>query len=461
MCGAIVWGLAVSASAQSVPAQAPPASTPTDVISDTTPTVTPSVPMGSVKPKATGRVSVFSDTWSMTPDGAAGQRFGQIISSASFHAPDTEEDGVDYGIDTRFSGLSSNARPNSFSLYEAYAGVRTGDGTLRLRAGNVWLNELGALGSLAGAVAEARQAPAPERHLRWRLGVFGGLEPRILNFGYYAGVKKFGAYTALDGEAGRRHTAAYVTLRDQSLVERSVVAVSNFIPAKRVFFLYQALEYDVAQPAGQARAGLSYFYANARYNASSRVELQGTYNRGRSVDTRGLADDVINGRPIAQSSVDGLAYESRGGRITVEPVSRVRIYAGYSQDRTNRDDRPSGRVTVGGYASDVGHTGFDLSASYWRIDRTNLAYHSEYVSLGRQVGRRAYVTADFTTSLSLVRFVRSSDGIVIEDRPRTRRLSGTGSINIGGSTTLQFTVDRMWDTGVQQFRLLTGATHRF
>ena len=49
---------------------------------------------------------------------------------------------------------------------------------------------------------------------------------------------------------------------------------------RRVFFLYQALEYDGLRQRGQARPGLSYLYSNARYNATSRVELQSTYNRG-------------------------------------------------------------------------------------------------------------------------------------------------------------------------------------
>lgn len=438
---------------------ATPASTATAAASSQLPAPI-TLPASPVKPRATGRVSVFTDSWWMSPDNSATQRFGQVISSAAFHAAETDENGVDYGIDTRFSGLAGETRPNSLSLYEGYAGIRALDGGLRVRAGNVWLNELGALGSLAGAVAEVRQVPASATQLRWRLGVFGGLEPKILDVGYYSGVKKYGAYSALDGENGRRHTIGYVNLEDRSIVERSVVSASNFIPVKRMFFLYQALEYDVAAPAGQAKPGLSYFYSNARYNATPRVEFQGTYNRGRSLDTRGLADDVLNGRPISQTTLEGLAYESMGGRVTVEPLARVRVYAGYSQDKTNRDDRAAGRLTVGGYASNVGHSGFDLSGSYWRIDRSNLGYHSEYVSLGRQIGRRAYVSGDYTTSLSVVRFVRGSDGIMIEEHPRTKRLSGTGSINVGATTTLQFTIDRMWDVGVREFRLLFGVTRR-
>jgi hypothetical protein len=195
-------------------------------------------------------------------------------------------------------------------------------------------------------------------------------------------------------------------------------------------------------------------------NATRRVEFQSTYNRGRSVDTRGLADDVVNGRVVSQSAALGLAYESLGGRVTVEPIKRVRVYAGLSQDKSNREDKPAGRRVVGGYAPNVGGSGFDLAASDTRTHRTTGSYHSDYVSIGRQVGRRLYASGDYTTSLSIVQFSRS-DGILIEDKPTTKRLSGTGSINVGATTSLQITIDRTWDRGVREFRILSGVSYRF
>jgi hypothetical protein len=195
-------------------------------------------------------------------------------------------------------------------------------------------------------------------------------------------------------------------------------------------------------------------------NATRRVELQTTYNRGRSVDTRGLADDVVNGRAISQATALGLVYESLGGRVTVEPIKRLRVYAGLSRDKSSREDKPAGRCVIGGYAPNVGGSGFDLAASDTRTHRTSGSYHSDYLSIGRQIGRRLYVSGDYTTSLSIVQFSRS-DGIVIEDRPATKRLSGTGSINVGATTSLQITLDRTWDRGVREFRILSGVSYRF
>lgn len=413
------------------------------------------------KPRPTGRIAIFADAWTNDPDDAPSRGYRELITSAAFHAAETEEDGLDYGLDVRHSGFNGGVRPERVSLYEAFAGVRLGDGRVRLRGGHLWLNDLGALGSVAGGHFELRQAPNAKSAIgRLRIGVFGGLEPKVFETGYYPGVKKFGAYTSLDGEAGRRHTVGYINLRDASLTERSVVSTTNFVPVKRVFFLYQAAEYDLVQPAGQAKAGLNYFFSNARANVSSRVELQGTYNRGRSVDTRGLADDVINGRPISQSTALGLVYESIGGRLTVEPIKRIRVYAGYSQDKSNREDKPADRTLIGGYAPNLGGSGLDLSASDSRIQRTSGTYHSDFVSLGRQVSKQIYVSGDYTTSLSIVRFSRS-DGILIEERPTTKRVSGTASINVGPTTTLQITVDRTWDTGVRELRLLSGIAYRF
>lgn len=420
------------------------------------------VPMSSApKPRPTGRISLFADAWSSDPDEGPTRGVHQLITSAAFRAAETEENGVDYGLDVRHSGFSGGARPERMSINEGFIGARLANGRVRVRGGHVWLNDLGALGSVAGGHVEMRQAPTTKSALgRWRVGGFYGAEPKIFETGYFTGVKKLGAYAALDGDAGRRHSLGYVKVTDRSLTERSVVTTSNFVSVKRAFFLYQAAEYDLVQPAGQAKAGLNYFFTNARANASRRVEFQGTYNRGRSVDTRGLADDVVNGRAISQSTALGLVYESLGGRVTVEPIKRVRVYAGLSQDKSNREDKPADRRVIGGYAPNIGGSGFDIAASDTRTHRTTGGYHSDYVSLGRQIGRRVYASGDYTTSLSIVQFSRS-DGIVIEDKPTSKRLSGTASINVGPTTSLQITLDRTWDRDTREFRILSGVSYRF
>lgn len=103
---------------------------------------------------------------------------------------------------------------------------------------------------------------------------------------------------------------------------------------------------------GQGRQGLTYFFSNARVSPTSRVDVQGTFNRGRSVDTRGLAQDLMSGRQLTQTQINGLLYQSIGGRVTVEVLPRIRVYGGYSRDKTNRDDAGAGvgRTTIGGYA---------------------------------------------------------------------------------------------------------------
>ena len=106
-------------------------------------------------------------------------------------------------------------------------------------------------------------------------------------------------------------------------------------------------------------------------------------------------------------------------------------------------------------------SGFDLSASETRVDRSTTNYHSEYVSVGHPIGRRAYVSGDYTSSLSVIRFTRGSDGFVIEDRPTTKRLSGTASVNVGPTSSVQITVDRTWDTRARKLRILSGVSYRF
>jgi hypothetical protein len=180
----------------------------------------------------------------------------------------------------------------------------------------------------------------------------------VYDTGYAPDVRKHGGYAAYESGYLRRHVVGYTTVKQGALTERSVVTVTNVIPAGQRFFAYQAAEFEVKGPAqGTAEPGLSYFLTNLRLSLSSRVELNGTYNLGRSLDARQLTTDLLNGRALTAQTVEGLHYESTGGRLTVEVAPRVRLYAGYTRDRTNRDDTATGRVLVGGHAANAFGTG--------------------------------------------------------------------------------------------------------
>jgi hypothetical protein len=244
------------------------------------------------------------------------------------------------------------------------------------------------------------------------------------------------------------------------MTERSVLSTTNFLPMGRAVNVYQAAEYEVRGPAQDtAQRGLSYFLANVRVSPASRLEVLGTYNRGRALDARQLTADLLTGRSLTQQAVEGLTYESAGGRVTVQPVRGVHVYASYARDRNNRDDAPTGRVTFGGQAGDVMRTGVDAAFSDARIDQSTGAYHSRYVSVGRGIGRAAYASVDYSTSLSVIRFERL-DGIIIESRPRTHRWSGSTSINVGRTVSLLLTLDRTTDDTVRDLRVLTGLSYR-
>lgn len=413
-------------------------------------------------PHPTGRLSFYANLAKTNVEDLPSTHFREFTTALSLQLPeDLTDNGLDYGVDARESGYPGTTRPRRVSIYEGFVGARLGHGTLRVRAGHVWLNDLGSLGSLAGALVEYRQPKeSPSPLGRMRVAGFAGLEPNIADTGYVAHVRKYGAYVAFDGDRARRHVVGLVTIRNAALTERSVLSATNFLPVGKTFFLYQAAEYDLQPPSGQGRSGLSYFFTNARVSVASRVDLQGTYNRGRSVDTRGLAQDVASGRPLTQVAIDGLLYESAGGRATVEVAPRVRVYAGYSRDKTNRDDVPTGRTTIGGYAGNVLNSGVDFAASDSTLAGSNRRYHSRYASIGRQFGRTVYVSGDYSTSLSVIRFSRS-DGILIEQRPKTRRLSANGTINVSRAISLMVTADRTTDQTSRDLRVLSGVTYRF
>ena len=415
--------------------------------------------LAATKPRPWSRVSFFTNSSVMTAEDGTATPFTELTTAFSYQLPEVDENGADYGVDVRFSASGPGSRPSRASVYEGFVGQRMGNGAVRFRLGHVWLADMGSLGSLAGGVFEFRQRRAAVTDSRWRAGVFGGLEPNILAVGYATDVRKFGGYVAFDGVGTRRHSVGYALIRHGTLTERSVVTTTNFLPVTKKIFIYQALEFDVQPPAGMAQKGLAYFFANGRVTPHTRLELQGTYNRGRSIDARGLGDDVLNGRPITQAAVDGLLFESIGGRATVEVLPRVRVYAGYSRDKNNRDADPTGRTLIGGYASNIRGSGIDVSASDSLMHRSTGSYHSQYVSVGRQIGRNAYVSGDYSTSLSVIQFSRS-DGITIETRPHTTRFSGTATMNITRSISLLATVERTNLDQAHEFRVLAGLTYR-
>jgi hypothetical protein len=393
-----------------------------------------------------GRVSLFlQGSQSRPEDGGSSFSSNEAVATLTVKSAERDGNGWEYAFDGRGSTYGAGGdddRQNRFSLWDAWAGGRFSNGRIGVRVGQQWITDLGGLGSVGGALVEVRGRKGKgKRKLRPRFGLFGGLEPKGWEAGWVSGVTKGGAYAALDGEGGQRHVLGFVTIRNSGLTERSVLTTTNFIPVGKKIFFYVAGEYDVAKPGGQADAGLSYAFVNARWSVSSRVELQGLYHRGRSYDARTITQDQIDGRPIDPRLLTGFLYESAGGRLTVEVVRGVRVFAGYASDRGNRDDGSTGRITAGFHAGNVFGSGIDLTVSDNRIDRPDNAYDSWYASIGRSFGGRVYVSLDYATALSVLRFT-GTDGIVVETRPQTNRFSLNGSVNLNRSLSLLLTAER-------------------
>jgi hypothetical protein len=407
-----------------------------------------------------GRVSFNVYTTGRSSEGQPARRDSEISTSLTFVMPDADTGGAEFGVDIRQARRFPADRPSRLSIYDGYAGVRSGGPTqLRVRGGHMWLQDMGTVGALAGILGEVRHGSLGEG-TRVRAGVFAGLEPLVYDTGYAPGVRKEGGYFAIENGYLRRHTVGFARVHQGGLTERALLTFSNFIPAGKRFFAYQAAEFDIKGPAnGTAGGGLSYFLANVRVSPTDRVEILGTYNRGRALDARGLTDDLLKGRPLTAQAIEGLRYQSAGARLTVEVVKNVRLYGGIATDRNNRDDEPTARVTLGGHAGNLFGSGFDVSASDARINRPDAPYHSRYFSVGHALGRAVYISADYSTSLSVVRFQRS-DGLVIETRPWTRQFTINGSAMLNRYLSLLVTVDDEADDSSTGLRLFTGLSYR-
>ena len=410
---------------------------------------------------AWGRVSFFGNSASVVAGPGTRQSLSELIATVTFQSATGAETPLEYRADVRVAGYPGQEhRDRRVSIYDAYLGVRLAGGRAGLRAGQMWLNDLGGLGSVGGLSFEVRQ-PARTAGGSWRAGIFGGVEPKIMEAGYVRDVVKAGGLVAFDGTGARRHVLGFVHLRDRGRTERSVLVTTNYLPVNRDLFVYQSAEYDVAGPGIEGAGSLTYWFTNARYSPRGPIELQGSYHRGRSIDSRTLIRDQLDGRPIAPRTLEGLRFESASGRVTVTVARGIRLFGGYGRDRNNREDSSSGRLTYGFFAANVGGSGLDVNASDSRLRGDGgRSFNSWYVSVGRTVAGRLYVTGDYGSSLSVYRFV-SASGFTIENRPRTRRTAVSGVLNLPHGVSFLTTAERVRDDEATQTRVMAGMGYRF
>jgi hypothetical protein len=409
-----------------------------------------------------GRVSLFAQAAQRSQTGGENDLFTELVGTLRLKSPAGEDGGFEYGIDTRFAGYpSTEGRGQRISIYDAHVGWKMKGGAFGLRAGQVWIDELGALGSLGGVVAEARPFQKLSLGLGdMRVGAFYGLEPKIMKAGYVSNVQKFGGYLTFDGGGTRRHVLGYVNIRNQGLTERSVLVFSNYIPIKREFYLYQAMEYDLQGPAGQGQARLSYFFANARFSPLRLIEIQGTYHHGRSIDARTIADQVHSGRPVSESALEGYLFESIGGRLTLRPMTGFQVFAGYAQDKTNEQDEKRDRLTFGISSYNMFKTGLDLRLTNSRFSQAGgSSYDSWYFSLGKTFGSSLYLEGFYSSSVSVLRYFGSQ--VQVETRPHTDLLGLSSVIYLKRRVSLLLTLERTSGDLPGEVRALTGVSYRF
>ena len=445
----VAAGLPASAQSQAQSEQVPAAAAPGQA-----PQALSSIPRWA-------RVSFFAHAASITGADGSSSSFSEIVTNVAAQSVQHTGNGFEYGLDARFGAYpSSDERDPRTSVYDAFVAQRMMDGRLLVKAGQMWLNDLGGLGSVGGALVEYRQS-ADTTRLRWRAGGFGGVEPEIMDLGYVSGVSKFGGYVALDGNGAQRSVVGYVNVRNQDLTERSVLSFTNYIPVKQSVFVYQAAEVDLAGPGGEGSGGLTYFFVNARVAPVKRADVQLTYHRGRSIDARSITDDLLNGRPVPSKTLDGFLFESVGARVTVEVAKGIRVFGGYGQDKNDRDADPTDRVSFGVYTSNLFGTGVDLNVTDYRYQRGSASsYDSWYVSAGRSFGSRLYFSGEYTTSLSVLRYARG-DGFIVESRPQTDRFGVSANIYLSRTFSLLVVTDYTRDEGYKETRLLSGLSVRF
>jgi len=147
--------------------------------------------------------------------------------------------------------------------------------------------------------------------------------------------------------------------------------------------------------------------------------------------------------------------------VTFQIGRTVRAFGGYSQDKSGSSTDPVNRVSFGLSSSNLLKTGLDITVSDYRYSGgTSPSYDSWYVSVGRNLSPRVYLSGEYTSSLSVLRYVQSS-GIIIENRPSTKRFGGTAIVHMGRKASLLVVFDHTQDTNYRDNRVLAGLNFRF
>ncbi|MDX2437267.1 MAG: hypothetical protein QNL88_09480 [Acidobacteriota bacterium] len=407
-----------------------------------------------------GRFSLFYNWSERDLDGGYTSDFSEVIARFSMYSEPAVGTNFEFGIDARAAMFPGNeGRDGRVSIYDAWVGYRGNDGRWTLRLGQMWLRNMGGIGAIGGLFGEYQFKNASDFG-QFRVGLFAGAEPKIRDVGFVDGITKGGAYVAVDAAHGRRHVLGWVLIRNEELTERSIVVFNNFIPVKRKFSLYQALEYDLEGPAGLGDPELGYFFANMRYAPVRLIEFQGTYHRGRSLDARSITDDVLDGRPVDPERLQGLLFESGRLRVNLRPWRWVRFWISYGRDRNNSDDEWADRANLGLSLNNIAKIGLDFSASTSRINRLDREYDSTWVSLGKTIGRRVYLSLDYLTSLSVFQY-NDGGGGTIEVRPESKRYSLSMNANVNKTFSLLLVIEQTDHDDYDEVRALTGLTIRF
>lgn len=420
-------------------------------------TVIPEVALAQAIP-ARGRFSLYTG-WSEreSSDGTTSD-LTEVIADLALESNPNSEGIFEYALDVRVAGYPSTNRDQRVSIWEAYVGLQSRDGRWSARLGNMWVRELGGLGSVGGIHGEYR-LPSRSAIGLVRFGLFAGLEPESYDAGYVDGVRKGGVYAAVEGDHGRRHVLGYITLRNSSLTERSVVVLNNYIPIANKLHIYQALEYDTQGPGELGDSGLTYIFVNLRYSPSRVVDLQGTYHRGRSIDTRSITQVQIEGRPVSLESLQGLLFESGRARVTVRPIRTVSLWASYGQDQNNRGDSTRDRFQIGATARRVLDTGFDVTVASSHSAEGDETCDSLHASIGTSVGSRTYLSLDYNESVAVYHY-DDGDGGTIEVRPNTARYSLSCNLNLNRALSFLLVAEMLESDDFDEHRVLGGIVFR-
>ncbi len=321
--------------------------------------------------------------------------------------------------DMRFRGESGAETGPHYLVHDLRADYGLGKSLLAGSVGFCRMGEVTGIGGVAGGQIQLNPIAGLS------IGAFGGGNPFTAEGHTDIDGTKFGAYATFRSDPDLKMGIAFSSIRntDQTIDERDIIVFDSQLSLASRLYVTHFGEITLSDDDESAR--LSYYYANARLDASKKLRLSLAYNHFEYLPYIQFRDEIEfydQDGPPAYSRFAEYATDSLSPRIEYRITSDWRVFARYRHQTTDYFSGSNTDQWTGGFScSDLFRSGIAFNGSFGSTDRGDRDFSNAYVSFSRDLGRNMNLTVGYAVD----RFNRPESVFVSRHQESTQRVSAS------------------------------------